>query len=107
MDSINCARVLKALADDTRLKILELLFTGEFSVSEIAEHTGVEYSQASHHLGVLRNAGLVLDNKEGKFVMYKLHPVCYQNGREKKNILDFHCCSIEFGKTNFIQNKNT
>lgn len=106
MDSINCARVLKALADDTRLKILELLFEGEFSVSEIAEYTGVEYSQASHHLGVLRNAGLVLDSKEGKFVMYKLHPVCYQNGRERKNILDFDCCSIEFGKTSFIQNKN-
>ena len=104
MDSINCARILKALADDTRLKILELLFKGEFSVSEIADHTGVEYSLASHHLGVLRNAGLVLDSKEGKFVMYKLHPVFHQNGLEKKNILDFSCCSIEFGETSFIHN---
>lgn len=104
MESTNCAKALKALADNTRLKILELLFKGEFSVSEIAEYTGVEYTQASHHLGVLRNAGLVIDSKEGKFVMYRLHPVCYHNGRE--NVLDFNCCSIEFGNTRFIQKKN-
>jgi len=100
-----CAKILKALADDTRLKILEFLFKGEFSVSEIAYSTGIDYSHVSHHLGVLRNAGLVMDNKDGKFVMYKLHPIFHS---EKNNVLDFSCCSIEFSDVNlvgYIKNK--
>jgi len=96
MDSTKCAKVLRALGDDTRLKILDFLFSGEYSVSDISEGVGVEYSQVSHHLSVLRNAGLVSDSKDGKFVMYKLHPVFYDENSDRKNVLDFECCSIEF-----------
>lgn len=106
-DSVNCATILKALADDSRLKIVECLFDGEFSVSEIADSTGIEYSQVSHHLGVLRNAGLVLDCKEGKFVMYKIHPVLHTHNDKRNHILDFNCCSIEFGNTKFTHNQET
>lgn len=103
----NCSVYLKALADESRLKIVECLFDGEFSVSEIAENTGIEYSQVSHHLGVLRNAGLVLHTKEGKFVMYKIHPFLYSRKDERDRILDFECCSIEFGNTKFMHNQET
>ncbi len=106
-DSESCARILKALADDSRLRILEFLFDGEFSVSEIADNTGIEYSQTSHHLGVLRNAGLVLDCEEGQFVIYKLHPLFYNRNDKRRNILDFDCCSIEFGSAKFIRNRET
>jgi ArsR family transcriptional regulator len=99
MNQKQCAKVLKALADDTRLKILEFLFKGEYSVSEIACSTDIDYSHVSHHLGVLRNAGIVLDNKDGKFVMYKLHP---DFRSEKTNALDFSCCSIEFSGVNLV-----
>ena len=107
MDSTKCAKVLRALGDETRLKILSFLFNGEFSVSDISEGVGVEYSQISHHLSVLRNAGLVSDSKEGKFVIYKLHPVFYNGDFEKKNVLDFDCCSIEFNNKKFMNNNGS
>ena len=106
MDSAKCAKVLRALGDDTRLKILDFLFGGEFSVSDISEGVGVEYSQVSHHLGVLRNAGLVSDSKDGKFVMYKLHPVFYDGKSRNKNVLDFECCSIEFNNVEYKKDNN-
>lgn len=103
MDSADCAKILKALGDDTRLKILDYLFTGEYSVSDISDSVGIEYSQVSHHLRVLRNAGLVSDSKDGKFVLYKLDPVFYgSNGR----ILDFECCSIDFNPNEQIKVKS-
>lgn len=102
MDSATCAKVLKAMGDDTRLKILNYLFTGEYSVSDISDSVGVEYSQVSHHLRVLRNAGLVSDSKDGKFVIYKLDPVFYESSQRKKNILDFECCSIEFNQNDHV-----
>jgi len=107
MDSSKCAKVLRALGDDTRLKILDFLFSGEYSVSDISEGVGVEYSQVSHHLSVLRNAGLVSDSKDGKFVMYKLHPIFYSGSSDKKNVLDFECCSIEFNSKEFTKVKST
>jgi len=106
MDSNKCAKVLRALGDDTRLKILDFLFSGEFSVSDISEGVDVDYSQVSHHLGVLRNAGLVSDSKDGKFVMYKLHPVFFNSNTGNKNVLDFECCSIEFSPKDYISSKD-
>ncbi len=98
MDSQECAKVLKALADNTRLKILEYLFNGESSVSEISDNIGTDFSQVPHPLGVLRNSGLVIDNKDGKFVMYKLHPIFYKQKNNRKKVLDFSCCRVEFGR---------
>jgi len=98
MDSQECAKVLKALADNTRLRILEYLFNGESSVSEISDNINADFSQVSHHLGVLRNSGLVIDKKDGKFVMYKLHPVFYKQKNKRRKVLDFNCCSVEFSQ---------
>jgi len=105
MNSQECAKVLKALADNTRLRILEYLFNGESSVSEISESIGADFSQVSHHLGVLRNSGLVIDSKEGKFVMYRLHPVFYKQKDKRRKVLDFDCCSVEFSKPEDMRKK--
>jgi ArsR family transcriptional regulator len=102
LSSHECAKVLKALAEGIRLEIIQCLFKGELSVSEIAKKIGKTHSQVSHHLGVLRNSGLVVDKKEGKFVIYQVHPVLYKRFKTitKGNILDFECCSIEFRNRN-------
>jgi Predicted transcriptional regulators len=102
-DSRKCAKVLKALAEETRLQILYCLFRGERSVSEIAKEIGKDHSKVSHHLGILRNAGLVADKKEGKFVVYQIHPFVYKQlkANDYKNILDLECCRI-----GFIENGN-
>lgn len=58
-----CAKILKSLSVDTRISILQCLFGGEYSVSDIAKIIGKKHSQISHHLGVLKNTRLVVDYK--------------------------------------------
>jgi len=62
----------KALADETRLRILRLLEVREMCVCEIMVALDLTQPTASHHLGILGNAGLVNDRKEGKWVFYSL-----------------------------------
>lgn len=63
----------KALADPTRRRIIELLKPGRLSAGEIVEHFDMAGASISHHLTILKNAGLVTDNKEGKHVYYELN----------------------------------
>lgn len=107
LSSRDCAKVLRALAEGIRLEIIQCLLKGESSVSEIAKKIGKKHSQVSHHLGVLRNSGLVVDKKEGKFVIYKVHPdLCKRfKGSRNKNVLDFECCSIKFRDRNLGKNE--
>jgi ArsR family transcriptional regulator len=62
----------KALADETRIRILKLLEVREMCVCEIMVALDLTQPTASHHLGLLENAGLVRDRKEGKWVFYSL-----------------------------------
>lgn len=62
----------KALADPTRRRILELLRGGEKSAGELAAQFDLTAATLSHHLAVLRDAGLVSDEKRGKFIYYAL-----------------------------------
>ena len=63
-----CARYLKALADAERLKIVQCLQDGPKNVSELAALLGRGLVNVSHHLQVLRHAGLVLGTRQGKYV---------------------------------------
>jgi ArsR family transcriptional regulator len=60
------------LADETRLRILKLLEVREMCVCEVMVTLGLTQPTASHHLGILENAGLVRDRKEGKWVFYRI-----------------------------------
>lgn len=64
---------LKALSDPTRRKILELLKKGSLSVGEIGEHFEMTGATLSHHLSILKKAGLVEDSKKGTFVYYEIN----------------------------------
>ena len=66
------AESFKALADPTRLKILALLFNGERSVGDIADHLAVSQSAVSHQLRLLRSLDIVRYRKEGREVYYDL-----------------------------------
>ena len=63
-------QVLKALADETRLRVLKVLMQSEFCVCELVDALEVNQSNLSRHLAVLKNAGLVSDRKEGLWVYY-------------------------------------
>jgi ArsR family transcriptional regulator len=64
--------ILKALSDETRLRILKLLEHGELCVCEIVAAFDMSQPKVSFHLGVLRAAGLLRDRKEGKWMHYRL-----------------------------------
>ena len=64
---------LKALSDPTRRKILEMLKKGPLSAGEIGEHFDMTGATLSHHLSILKKAGLVDDNKKGTFVYYEIN----------------------------------
>jgi DNA-binding transcriptional ArsR family regulator len=61
---------LKALADENRLKILQMLLNGDLCVGALAQHLGISKPAVSQHLRVLREAGLVKGEKRGYWTHY-------------------------------------
>ena len=64
---------LKALADPVRRDILHLLKGGRLSAGEICDHFPITAAAISRHLSVLKEADLIRDNREGKFIYYELN----------------------------------
>lgn len=66
--------VFKALGDSIRLEIVQMLLGKELCVCEILDAFKLSQPAVSHHLKILKQAGVLLDRKEGKWVYYKLNP---------------------------------
>ena len=64
---------LKALSDPIRREILNLLKTGKLSAGEITEHFDVTAASISRHLSVLKEADLIRDTRQGKFIYYDIN----------------------------------
>lgn len=69
----------KALSDPTRRRILELLNQGDMNAGEIAEQFDISKPSISHHLTILRSAGLVLADKQGQNIVYSLNTTAVQD----------------------------
>ena len=78
-----CAESFKAMAHPVRLKIVLRLAAGECTVSNLVDLAGIGFPAVSRHLSVLRNAGIVEDEKRGAQVFYRLVAPC---------IMDFFRC---------------
>ncbi|MDD2494014.1 MAG: autorepressor SdpR family transcription factor [Tissierellia bacterium] len=63
----------KALSDPTRRQIIQLLKKGKMTAGEIVNHFQMTGASISHHLSILKNAGLVIDDKQGKYIYYELN----------------------------------
>jgi len=63
----------KALSDPTRRQILELLRQGDLTAGAIAEHFQISKPSISHHLNLLKQAGLVVDERQGQNILYSLN----------------------------------
>ncbi len=72
------AHVLGVLSHETRLNLVLTLAQGPASVTELCEHLALAQSNASHHLGILRTTGLVVDEREGQFVIYRLNVAAWR-----------------------------
>ena len=64
---------LKALSDPTRRDILQMLRSGSKSAGEISDHFEITAAAISRHLSVLKEADLIRDQREGKFIIYTLN----------------------------------
>jgi DNA-binding transcriptional ArsR family regulator len=92
-----CASVLKALADETRLRILESLLAEEKCVSDLVRELGCPQPHVSHHLRILRDSGVVEGIREGKQVCYRIAPVVQRAlANRQGKALNFGCCELRF-----------
>ena len=73
------ARVMKALAHPSRLFMVDELARGERCVCELTEMIGADVSTVSKHLALLKQAGIVLDERRGQQVFYRLRVPCILN----------------------------
>ena len=83
--------------DDTRLRILQSLLHHERCVNEIAHTLHMTQPHVSHHLQILRNAGLVEGQRDGQRICYRLLPGIGASLNDQKNsAIDLGCCRISF-----------
>ena len=68
----NLLPIFKALSDETRLRILHLLKDGELCVCDIADTLKMTQPNSSFHVGMLREAGLIKDRKNGRWIHYSI-----------------------------------
>ena len=72
--ALELADIFKALGDETRLTIVQLLVGRELCVCDILDSFVMSQPAISHHLKILRQAGVVRDKREGKWIYYSLNP---------------------------------
>lgn len=93
-----CAELLGALAAPERLNIVRLLSDGARNVTEIIAALAIKPLNVSHHLSVLKNAGLIKGDKKGRFVWYALRPGVLEDAvgaGVPREALNLGCCKLE------------
>ncbi|MEI8383385.1 MAG: metalloregulator ArsR/SmtB family transcription factor [Planctomycetota bacterium] len=93
-ETTSCANRLRVLADETRLMVVKQLMHGPKHVGEINSVMNVESTLLSHHLKVLRDAGLVQAQRDGKAVLYQLAPGVGAAGDDRA--VNLGCCVLSF-----------
>lgn len=96
--SIDCATKLKALADVDRLRLVQILRGGPKNVSELTTEMEADIANVSHHLQILRRCGIVQTQKQGRFVIYQLHPDVFAASKNPTEHIDLGCCRLELPK---------
>jgi ArsR family transcriptional regulator len=79
--------IFKALSDETRLRILSLILSGEMCVCEIEDCLDLTQSNASRHLAALKNAGILSSSKQAQWAYYKLNEDFCNENKELMNYL--------------------
>lgn len=98
MNGLDCVTALKALGEETRLRMLRLLFKEPMSVTSISEHLQVSQYNVSKHLRVLREAGLLEIEKCGQQRLYVVNARLKAQLASNIHILDLGCCTFRLDK---------
>ena len=93
-----CISALKALADETRLRILRLLLKDQLSVNEISDRLKVSTYNTSKHLRVMREAGLLETEKHGQQRLYRVPSKLKSQMEANPDSLDLGCCTFRIDK---------
>ena len=75
-------KVLEAISDPTRRKILNLLKEGERSVGQLSEHFEITGASMSHHLNKLKSADLVIARRQGQSIFYEIHTTVFEDAAQ-------------------------
>jgi len=98
MNGLDCIVALKALGEENRLRILRLLFKEPLSVNEISERLHATQYNVSKHLRIMREAGLLETEKQGKQRLYTVVASLKSQVSANNNILDLGCCTFRLDK---------
>jgi len=93
MKGLSCIAALRALGEETRLRILRLLLKEQLSVNEIAERLQVSEYNVSKHLRIMREAGLLEIEKHGQQRLYRVI-----EDLKSRAVLDLGCCTFRIDK---------
>ncbi len=102
-----CAEVLKAIAEENRIKILRFLLKKDSYVTDIAKELQMKQYHVSRHLMILKKAGLVQSIREGKKVKYKINPSVRSKDKGLLGTIDIGCCMISFRSLLSCPKKNS
>lgn len=98
MKDVDCMSVLKALGEMNRLRIMRLLMSRELDVNTIAERLGLTEYNVSKHLRILKEAGLLEMQKDGKQRLYGVVTHLKDKLAANGNVLELGCCTFRFDK---------
>lgn len=106
---MNEIMILKALSDETRMKILRLLLEYDYCVKALSRKLNISESAVSQHIKILKNAGLLYGQKKGYFMHYEVNrEVLYELSREIESIASIKqkSSSPDYGKCKLKESNN-
>ena len=98
MPAQECIPMLKALADETRWRLVHALLRAPATVNELTEQLGATQYNVSKHLTILEGAGIIIKEKEGKHVRCTVTPDFLAHLDKNRKILDLGCCTFRFDR---------
>jgi DNA-binding transcriptional ArsR family regulator len=98
LKGLDCIAALRALGEETRLRILRLLFEEQLSVTEISEKLKASPYNISKHLRIMREAGLLETEKRGQQRLYMVANHLKSQMAANNSTLDLGCCTFRLDK---------
>ena len=96
MPSPSCSPILKALSDETRWRIVQSLLARPQTVGELVARLGATQYNVSKHLKVLRGAGILEQERDGKYVRSRVGEAFRSQLAQDAKVLDLGCCTFRF-----------
>lgn len=99
MDTVQATKMsqaLKSISDVNRIRILQILSTGEYCVTDLVERLQIDQPKVSHHLAILRVAGVIRSRRDGRHINYSLKPSVHHSKGQQNEVFDLGCLSVSF-----------